>query len=179
MCYVCVVINNINGDIMKNKKIIQRHLPVTQTYEILGSWHTDEMGTCCDNCGRPISNIAQIEGGNDGRTYHVGMDCAGTLSGIQDSFDFEYVHKANFNTAKRVRAKIRKSIKNIEEKEGQGFDYRVYPCLLDRGATMVSFDVPGEYIHLYRWWETFEADVYDRYVYPMVKGLYNATEGYN
>lgn len=99
----------------KYKKIIQRFLPITQQYKIVSSRYTSlidgDGGTTCDNCSRPISNIAVIVGQTDQVTYTVGMDCAATLAGIQDSFDFNYIHKANFQRAKQVRQWFLKHIK--------------------------------------------------------------------
>lgn len=38
----------------------------------------DSFGTCCDNCGRLISNIATIAD-DDNHQYTVGLDCAKTI----------------------------------------------------------------------------------------------------
>lgn len=96
------------------KTIIQRNLPITQAYKMISSRYEsilDGFGVCCDNCGRPISNIATVEGQTDGRQYQIGMDCAETLTGIKGDWDFQYLHKANFSRAKSIRAWVVKQQK--------------------------------------------------------------------
>jgi len=50
-------------------------------YELIGVSYValiDSIGTCCDNCGRLISNIATIKH-EDGTNYTIGLDCSKTL----------------------------------------------------------------------------------------------------
>lgn len=75
---------------MPKKKIVQRALPLDQKYEILSVYRGDFLSgniTTCQNCGKPISNIAEVKN-SAGTTFHVGIDCAKTLS-LVNPLDFE------------------------------------------------------------------------------------------
>ena len=89
------------------KKVVKRSLPITN-YKIIDTYFTAEPEIVCDNCGKAISNVAQIKS-EDGKTYLVGMDCAATLSGISEE-DIEYWNNS-FKQAKAIRAKLRKFLK--------------------------------------------------------------------
>ncbi len=39
----------------------------------------DSIGTCCQNCGRLISNIATVKHMESDNTFIIGLDCAKTL----------------------------------------------------------------------------------------------------
>ena len=83
---------------------------------ILYSRIEDSMGFCCDNCNRAISNIAKIED-NNGNFYHVGLDCAKTLSNGGkniDYLDLMYAEYA-FEEGKSLRVKIQKFNKKYPE----------------------------------------------------------------
>lgn len=151
------------------KKIIQRSLPITTTYTILGSHYNsiEDGGGICENCGKIITNIAEIQSA-EGHKYNVGMDCAGTLSGINGSFDFEYIHKANFTTAKSTRASILKAIKEGKVKnltvktfEDANNFYK------EIGAGKWEYELTkGGYN-----WKQYPADVWQNYVLPMIKDI--------
>jgi hypothetical protein len=73
------------------KKIREYRLPHSDKYYLLDITRgsvIDGMGSCCDNCGALISNIAHIKNENN-QHFYVGMDCAETLSSLKDSEDFE------------------------------------------------------------------------------------------
>lgn len=151
------------------KKVIQRNLSITTTYTIVGSYYSsiEETGTCCENCGKPIANIAEVES-VEGRKYLVGMDCAATLSGIKGDFDFEFVHKANFTTAKSERAKI---LKYIKEGKVKNFNTRTYTdannFYKEVGAGVWEFDFVSGGSN----WKQFPKDVWQNYVLPMIKDI--------
>jgi hypothetical protein len=150
----------------------QYNLSITNTYQILDSYYTGEgNGTICQNCGRYITNVAIIKS-SKGVSYCVGMDCAETLSGISNDFTFEYVHKANFNTAKQIYSALKRLIKKANEK---GISYSILykkdHCRKDGdivgGAEFhtVPFDV---YL---QWWKYVPAEVFNKYVFPMISKL--------
>lgn len=93
------------------KTIIQRALPLNDTYKIHSFKYVsliDGQGTCCDNCGKLISNMVTLENQN-GQQFIVGNDCANTLT--KDVKMFFEVEPA-FNEGKSLRAKILKYLKN-------------------------------------------------------------------
>lgn len=152
------------------KKVIARALPINTTYKILSSYYLsieEGGGRCCENCGRLITNIAEIES-KEGNKYLVGMDCAGTLSGISGNFDFEYIHKANFAAAKAARAAIVKAIKQGKVKNltasssiNTGNFYK------EIGAGMWEYEfISGGYN-----WKQYPREVWQNYVFPMIKDL--------
>ena len=62
------------------KQIIQRHLPLDVTYEVIDKKYIPilEGGGCtCDNCGKLIANIATVRSTNG--TYNIGLDCLETF----------------------------------------------------------------------------------------------------
>lgn len=151
------------------KKVIQRNLPITTTYTIIGSYYSsiEEAGTCCENCGKAISNVAEIQSA-EGRKYLVGMDCAGTLSGIKGEFDFEFIHKSNFTTAKSERAKLLKFIKSggIKNLEFTTFtDDKNYHKEIGSGKWEFEFLSGGAN------WKQFTKELWQGYVFPMIKDL--------
>lgn len=153
---------------MKTKKLIQRNLPITETYSIVSSFYSPlENGNFCQNCGRPISNVAEVKCSN-GNTYSVGMDCAETLSGIKDDFfTWEYIHKAAFQEAKSARASLLKCV-NKCKKDDHPYQVTIHKC--DDGD--IGFDFMPQSISKYgRRWKYFNGENWDRYVYPMIKDL--------
>ena len=62
----------------------------------------DSAGTCCENCGRLISNIATISD-SIGKHYIVGLDCAKTILDVK-----------NYEDAKRGISKKKKQLEKIE-----------------------------------------------------------------
>lgn len=153
----------------ENKRIIQRSLPITTTYKILSSKYisAEDGGGCCDNCGKFITNIAEIES-KEGQIYTVGMDCAATLSGIKESFDFDFIHKANFTTAKSARNTLLKYIKQGKVKE---LSFKTFEdannFYKEIGAGKWEFEfVSGGYN-----WKQYPREVWQNYVLPMIKDI--------
>mgnify|MGYP000057622745 FL=1 len=94
------------------KTIIQRALPLTDTYKVHSFSYVsliDGQGTCCENCGKLISNMVTLEN-QKGEKFVVGNDCADTLT-IDKSKMFFEVQPA-FSEGKSLRAKIMKHFKN-------------------------------------------------------------------
>lgn len=152
------------------KNVIQRNLPHTDTYKIVGSYYRsleDGGGTTCANCGAFICNVAIVES-STGKRHDVGMDCANTLSGIKGNFDFEFIHKANFATAKSARRQIHKfikagKIKNLIFKTFE--DDKNFYKEVGAGKWEVEYTSGG-------WnWKQYSAMVWKNYVYPMIKDL--------
>ncbi|PXV62347.1 hypothetical protein CLV62_12035 [Dysgonomonas alginatilytica] len=96
------------------KRIARRNLPINDTYRFIRSYYNGGIyegnGECCENCNKPLANIAIIENSSQ-KQFIVGMDCASTLSGIKNSDAYE-IAESNFKEAKAVRAKINKHLKN-------------------------------------------------------------------
>jgi hypothetical protein len=156
------------------KRVIKRNLPVDTTYELVESFYISlaDGGCSCDNCGRLISNVAVVKDQKRNKQYSVGMDCAGTLTGIKDDFDFNFIHQSYFNDAKSARAAIKKMIKNgateIKAKTfaaGEGF-YK------EEGAGMWS--TSGNDTRKHTNWKQYTASSWTKYVLPMIKDLLTA-----
>lgn len=58
--------------------------------------------SCCDNCGKIISNVANVVGSEDKKTYHIGIDCAEVLTGIMPD-KIKQAKKEMRNTLKFVK----------------------------------------------------------------------------
>src|SRR5574343_629339 len=65
---------------MKDKRIIQRKLPLNVKYVCTDKKYIpllDGYGMCCDNCGKLIANIAEVRSVNG--VYNIGFDCLETF----------------------------------------------------------------------------------------------------
>ena len=91
---------------MNDKKAIRRNLPFDK-YRIVESFYSADYCTC-DNCNKVLKNVAVVQN-SKAETFHVGLDCAQTLSGITE-LDIEN-HENSFECAKRIRSKVNKAIK--------------------------------------------------------------------
>lgn len=95
---------------MGTKKVIRRNLLI-ENYTIVDTFSLGEGDyVACDNCGRPIKNVAVIKSDTN-QQYNVGLDCAQTLSGISE-WDIDR-HNDKFSEAKRILAKVRKHTKLV------------------------------------------------------------------
>lgn len=95
-------------EVLTTKRIIRRNLPINDKYVLIDSFYAGmENGTCCDNCNKIIANIAVIKN-NDNDVFHVGMDCAATLTQLTGLFAAEM----QFAEAKGIRAKVNKAKKD-------------------------------------------------------------------
>lgn len=71
-----------NRDMTKQKILIERSLKFARKYIYLSLTRgsiLDGNATCCDNCGKLISNMVEVRDSETGKTYHIGTDCADTL----------------------------------------------------------------------------------------------------
>ena len=169
------------SEIMKTKKITQRNLPLDVTYSIVSTFYSDlENGNCCHNCNKLITNIAEVK--SERGTYYVGMDCAETLSGIKENFDFEWIHKARFQEAKTARSRILKA-KKQHEKEGRivqiiaKTDTTTKNCYKEIGAGYLEILILKKDGSMYtRSWNQYPKENWSNYVLPMIKNLITHTE---
>jgi hypothetical protein len=72
------------------KKIIQRNLPLNETYHLLSIHRTgieNAVGFCCENCGKQLANHAILATAKK-RSIIVGLDCMKTLT-MQNKADVE------------------------------------------------------------------------------------------
>ena len=63
------------------KNLIQRNLPLNINYTLIDKKYIpleNSVGTCCDNCGKLIANIATIKS-EDSKVYNIGFDCLETI----------------------------------------------------------------------------------------------------
>jgi hypothetical protein len=160
----------------KKKKVVQRNLPLDAKYTIIGSYYSsiEETGTCCENCGRPISDCCDIVN-ERGNKHTVGMDCASTLSGIKDTLNFSQ-HEYNFSLAKQARAKIMKAIKQhgIEDMEISASTFENadnYWKEIGAGNWRVWKNAEGR--NVVSNWQSYPKDRWQNYVLPMIKDLIN------
>jgi len=92
----------------KTKNVKRYNLPINDIYYIKDSYYTGglENACICENCNRPISNVAVIE--NDKKeVFNVGLDCASTLSNLQNFYFLDL----EFKELKNLLAKISKAKK--------------------------------------------------------------------
>ena len=104
---------------MKNKRVIQRNLPLTIKYSLTEVTYLsiEDGGGCqCDNCGKLITNIAHIQG--DNKSYSIGLDCLDTLLKNNKLLDNEshiqylFSDKPAIQKAKSLRSKLLKKAKD-------------------------------------------------------------------
>lgn len=91
------------------KAIIQRHLPLTERYSLIDKKYiplVESFGTCCDNCGQLIANIATVRA-ESGKVYTIGFDCLETLlinNSLLSFGDIAEYEKARTQLPKIIRA---------------------------------------------------------------------------
>lgn len=94
-------------------------LPHDTTYALVGTRYAgsllDGAGQACANCGRLITQVGTVENAR-GERFEVGMDCAQTLSGIDQDGALQPA-LAGFEQLAKLRAAVRKWGKA----EGQNF----------------------------------------------------------
>jgi protein-arginine kinase activator protein McsA len=104
-------------EFINEAKVIRRNLPINTTYKLIDSYYTGgviDNPDYCENCGKVIANVGILQN-TEGEKFHVGMDCAATLSGIKNSDEYEETMN-NFQAALAVRTKI----KNAKKKYPNG-----------------------------------------------------------
>jgi len=91
------------------KAIIQRALPLTEKYGLIDKKYiplVESCGTCCDNCGQLIANIATVRS-ESGLLFTIGFDCLETLlinNSLLSSGDIAEYEKARTQLPKIIRA---------------------------------------------------------------------------
>jgi hypothetical protein len=74
-------------------------------YSLMDMWYAGSMmdgnGSSCDNCGKLITNMAEVKDLKSGKQYIVGQDCAETLTGIGKTEEWEN-RKYTMRQAKRI-----------------------------------------------------------------------------
>jgi hypothetical protein len=66
----------------KDKILIERNLKFNRKYIYLSLTRgnlIDGQVSCCDNCGKIISNMVEVRDNETGKRYTIGTDCADTL----------------------------------------------------------------------------------------------------
>lgn len=97
------------------KAIIERNLPLNIHYHLIDKKYiplAESFGTCCDNCGQLIANIATVK--NDaGNVYNIGFDCLETIlinNSLLSSKDV-----IEYEKAKRMIPKVLRFAKQLKE----------------------------------------------------------------
>lgn len=86
-------------------------LPMNEKYTVLGVDYSDDATCVCENCGRAIKNITEIQN-SKGKKFCVGIDCADTLSSAEISNNWEYQDmKKSHNRLLTQLAKVAKTVK--------------------------------------------------------------------
>ncbi len=143
------------------KKIVQRNLPLNETYTLIDSHYAGaENYEVCDNCNKPITNIAHIKNSKN-KDFHVGLDCASTLTGIGDNPYLLREHEDFFKQSASLRAKILKKLK-------EGFNIDV-----DKIDDEVLYPYYRVEYHNKRGrsWEHIRGIEAEKYFIPMLKDL--------
>lgn len=97
------------------KQIIQRALPLNTKYVLIDKKYIpllESFGTCCDNCGKLISNIATVKNGN-GNVFNIGFDCLETIlinNSLLSSNDIQ-----EYERVKKMIPKILRFAKHVKE----------------------------------------------------------------
>lgn len=121
----------------KGGAIRRYNLPINENYKLIGSFYTGGLdnATICDNCDRPIANVATIKNSKE-EVFNVGLDCAETLTHL----DGLYSAKMDFEELKSIQAKIRK-----QEKDGKNLEYEIYNngdlLIKSDGFTIIDKDI--------------------------------------
>lgn len=153
------------------------NLPTDRNYKIKSITYSkleDGLATCCDNCNKVITNIAQLEDSLN-KEWKVGLDCAETLSSIKNDFD-EYwkleAAKETFQKGKSFRSRILKELK----KEHQKIDIEAYTSLNDKnffqekGAGFIDVSGRDKNGKWFRFWKGFPKSQFN-IIFEMIKDL--------
>lgn len=121
----------------KGGQVRRYNLPINENYKLIDSFYTGGLdnATICDNCDRPIANVATIKNSKE-EVFNVGLDCAETLTHL----DGLYSAKMDFEELKSIQAKIRK-----QEKDGKNLEYEIYNngdlLIKSDGFTIIDKDI--------------------------------------
>lgn len=99
---------------MKTKKIIERNLSLNQKYTLIRKTYIpiiDSCGTYCQNCFKPLANIATVKGETDNKTYTVGFDCLETFLLNNNLLDGQSIE--SFEIGKKSLSKVKNLLSYI------------------------------------------------------------------
>lgn len=101
------------------KAIIQRNLPLTERYSLIDKKYIpllEGCGTCCDNCGQLIANMATVRS-ESGLIFTIGFDCLETIlinNSLLSTGDIAEYERVKKQIPKIIRAakKLAETIQN-------------------------------------------------------------------
>ena len=110
------------------KNVIQRRLPLNTKYVVTDKKYIpllEGFGTCCDNCGKLIANIATVKN-ETGQSFYVGFDCLETFL-INNELVSES-DQESYEATKKMIPKILRFSKEIDEliKINKGIDGLIF-----------------------------------------------------
>jgi endoglucanase Acf2 len=97
------------------KTIIERRLSLNHRYTLIDKQYiplVESIGTCCDNCGQLIANIATVRN-EAGTVYNIGFDCLETIlinNNLLSGKDID-----EYQRVKKMIPKILRFSKSIKE----------------------------------------------------------------
>lgn len=97
------------------KRIIERKLPLNTKYSLVDKKYIpliEGIGTCCDNCGQLIANMATVKN-EAGQSYTIGFDCLETFL-INNSL-LSTGDVVAYEAAKKMLPKILRFSKTIKD----------------------------------------------------------------
>lgn len=102
-----------------SKQLIERNLKFSDKYvylEIVRGSVESAQFTCCDNCGKLITNMVKIVRKEDGKQFTIGTDCTETLAKAKclynngQATDY-YLDLYSYNKCARLVTEIKKGAK--------------------------------------------------------------------
>lgn len=115
------------------KAIIQRSLPLNVRYVLTDKKYIPILeggGSCCDNCGKLIANIATVKN-TDGKSFTIGFDCLETLlinNSLLSTNDIAQYERAKKMIPKILRfaKQVKETLSNSKTVTGLAFEKRTY-----------------------------------------------------
>ncbi|PXV66839.1 hypothetical protein CLV62_104100 [Dysgonomonas alginatilytica] len=83
-------------------------MSLEQTYTLMDKFYIpilESLGHCCQNCFKPLANIAIVKGEKDNKTYSIGFDCLETF--LLNNALLEGKSIAEFEKAKKSLPKVK------------------------------------------------------------------------
>lgn len=105
-----------------SKQLIERELKFNERYQYIeivrGSIESGQV-TCCDNCGKIITNMVKVMRMSDGQRFTIGTDCTETLSKAQCMYngvntDY-YMDLYSYNKCARLVTEIKKGCEVVAD----------------------------------------------------------------
>ena len=116
------------------KAIIERNLSLNVKYVLIDKKYIpleNGFGTCCDNCGKLIANIATVRN-EPGNVYNIGFDCLETIL-INNSLLSKH-DVAEYEKVKKMIPKVLRFAKSLKE-----------TIQLNNGLDGFKFERPTDY----------------------------------